>query len=395
MSKINVRNFQNENEDGAPDIVGISTFSATSYFVPTKGNTAQRPPNHLEEGSIRYNTDTKNLEYYRGHTIGGWVQFELIDPDLGGGTGSNTGLGTRALFAGGDTPSLLNFINFATLSTMGDAQDFGDLSTARGGGSAVSNRKIFVFGGGYAPSVSNSIDTTIFASLGNAVDTADLTFNANGAAGGAGNNIRGIFACGQNQSGTRQNIIQYYTFETAGDAVDFGDYSFDSGLTGSGCSSSTRSVISLGVSNASGSRVNNIEFVTTSTTGNSQDFGDLTTNRNGTGAFSNSTRGVWGGGETPAKANVIDYVTIATTGNAIDFGDMSYARANTSNDGASSPTRGVFSGGGNPAVSGNDNGRINVIEKVEILTTGNAVDFGDLQDHTSNHGVMSNAHGGL
>ena len=38
MSKINVRDFHNENEDGAPDIVGVSTFSATAYFVPTKGN---------------------------------------------------------------------------------------------------------------------------------------------------------------------------------------------------------------------------------------------------------------------------------------------------------------------------------------------------------------------
>ena len=47
MSKINVRNLSNENEDGAPDIVGVTTFSATSYFVPTKGTTAQRPPNHL------------------------------------------------------------------------------------------------------------------------------------------------------------------------------------------------------------------------------------------------------------------------------------------------------------------------------------------------------------
>ena len=62
MSKINVRSFSNENEDGAPDLVGISTFSATSYFVPSKGNTAQRPSDHVEGGSIRFNTDTKNLE---------------------------------------------------------------------------------------------------------------------------------------------------------------------------------------------------------------------------------------------------------------------------------------------------------------------------------------------
>ena len=61
MSKINVRSFSNENEDGAPDIVGVSTFSATSYFVPTRGTTEQRPSDHVEVGSLRYNYDTKNL----------------------------------------------------------------------------------------------------------------------------------------------------------------------------------------------------------------------------------------------------------------------------------------------------------------------------------------------
>ena len=52
MSKINIRDFYNENEDGAPDIVGVSTFSSTAYFVPTKGTTAQRPSDHVEVGSI-------------------------------------------------------------------------------------------------------------------------------------------------------------------------------------------------------------------------------------------------------------------------------------------------------------------------------------------------------
>ena len=125
MSKINVRSFSNENEDGAPDIVGVSTFSATSYFVPTRGNTAQRPSDHVEGGSIRFNTDTKNLEYYKGKGIG-WSQFDLIDPDLGGGTGSNTGLGTRALFGGGHSPGYVDTIDYVTISTLGNAQDFGD-----------------------------------------------------------------------------------------------------------------------------------------------------------------------------------------------------------------------------------------------------------------------------
>ena len=47
MSKINVRSFSNENDDGAPDLVGITTFSATSFFVPTRGTTAQRPSDHV------------------------------------------------------------------------------------------------------------------------------------------------------------------------------------------------------------------------------------------------------------------------------------------------------------------------------------------------------------
>ena len=391
MSKINVRNFSNENNDGAPDMVGVTTFSATSYFVPTRGTTAQRPSDHVEVGSLRYNYDIKNLEYYRGDTLG-WSQFDLIDPELGGGTGSNTGLGTRALFAGGDTPSLINTISFATLSTLGNSADFGDLSSARANSGCISNRKTIAWCGGYAPSISNSIETTIFASTGNGVDTADLTFNTNAPSAGGGDNTRGILAGGANPSGTKQNIIQYYNFEAAANAVDFGDAT-DIFFTGDSCASSTRTVFSFGF-NPSGGRVNVLEFVTTSTTGNSQDFGDLTDVRNGTGSLSNSTRGVWGGGENPAKTNTIDYITIATTGNATDFGDMTFIRSNAQGDGASSPTRGVFSGGGSPE-SGNDNGRTNIMDKIEILTTGNAIDFGDLIDHTSNQGVSSNGHGGL
>ena len=43
------------------------------------------------------------------------------------------------------------------------------------------------------------------------------------------------------------------------------------------------------------------------------------------GACSSHTRGVFGGGQSPAAINVIQYVTIATTGNATDFGDLTWA----------------------------------------------------------------------
>ena len=123
MSQINIRNLSNENDDGSPEIVGVSTFSATSFFVPPKGSTEERPSD-CEPGSIRFNTDTANLEYFRGKTIG-WSQFELVTPNLGGGTGSNTGLGTRLLFMGGSGST--DVIEFLTISTLGNTQDFGNL----------------------------------------------------------------------------------------------------------------------------------------------------------------------------------------------------------------------------------------------------------------------------
>ena len=94
MSEVRVNNLSNENNTGGPTISGITTYSGTNFFVPPQGDTASRPQS-CPTGSLRFNTDTAHLEYYRGDTIG-WVEIEaeLTEP-LGGGTGSNTGLGHR------------------------------------------------------------------------------------------------------------------------------------------------------------------------------------------------------------------------------------------------------------------------------------------------------------
>ena len=394
MSKINVRSFSNENEDGAPDLVGITTFSATSYFVPTRGTTAQRPSDHVEVGSLRYNYDTKNLEFYRGHTIG-WSQFELIDPDLGGGTGSNTGLGTRGFvmggFGGGDPTA--EEIQFITISTLGNAQDFGEL--LQGSQSAfhgLGNRiNAFYAGGSQVPAGLNVIQKITVASLGNAVDHGDLTagVRANGAA--VSNTIRGICA-GGNLGSPATNVIEYFSLIQSGNSVDYGDLSAaEEGLEGA-INSSTRGLI-FGVGSYGG---NTIEFITMSTTGNTTDFGDLIQGVGDAAGGCNSTRGVVGGGLGPSpvnQTNIIQFVTIATLGNSQDFGDLT---ENRNGLGAmSSPTRVVFAGGSVfPAHK-------NVMDKIEILTTGNAVDFGDLSNTGVTDGQLfhpnttSNGHGGL
>ena len=381
MSKINIRSFSNENEDGAPDIVGVSTFSATSYFVPSKGTTAQRPSDHVEVGSLRYNTDIKNLEYYRGDSIG-WSQFELIDPDLGGGTGSNTGLGTRMLAGGGDTApaTYTNQIDFLTISTLGDAEEFGDLTTAStgAGGSASRTRGLFtnrrVSG---SPAYTNEIDFVTIASTGDAQDFGDSTV-ANGYNKALSSQIRSL-----GLAYSSINSINYVTIATTGNAVDFGDQS--GVLEGGGtCASSTRGVL------AGGGNIQRMDYVTIMTTGDAKDFGDLSaTVTSGTG-LSNSTRGVFKIGFQSGFTNALEYITIATLGNSTDFGDA--LNVNSSLAMGASPTRGIIAGGASPT---SPYPRVNVIQKIEILTTGDAIDFGDLSFASSHPAGLTNGHGGL
>ena len=389
MSKINVRSFSNENEDGAPDLVGITTFSATSYFVPTRGTTVQRPSDHVEVGSLRYNYDIKNLEYYKGDTLG-WSQFELIDPDLGGGTGSNTGLGVRGIFAGGQNvpgSDKFNTIDFITISTLGNAQDFGDLSDTVNTAATTASRTRGIIAGGFP--TRGDIDFITIASTGNATDSgSDLSVNRNNHAA-CSDGVRAVFSGGY--TGSLINTIDYITIAAIGTAQDFGDLNNGTSSHAS-CESSTRGIIAGGASPnlSSPNNSNVIDFITIASTGNATDFGDLTQRRGSLDCgFGNSTRGLFAGGYAPGDQNTIDFITIATLGNATDFGDLLETRSQAG--GCASPTRGVIGGG----IGGSPRAHSNVIQFVTILSTGNAADFGDLSVSRNALRGTSNGHGGL
>ena len=398
MSKINIRSFSNENEDGAPDIVGVTTFSATSFFVPTRGTTAQRPSEHVEVGSLRYNYDIKNLEFYRGDSMG-WAQFELIDPDLGGGTGSNLGLGTRGIKGGGGNPST-DVIEFFTLSTLGDSQDFGNLTASGKAQSGASSRTRGLFAASDSPN-SNRIDFITIASAGiDAQDFGDIASGAQRHANGFSNGVRAFFAGGYGASPSPGdcNIIDHVLIAQTGDTVDFGDLSY-SMTNGGSCASSTRGIVAGGQNPG---YVNNIDHITMSTMGNQVDRGgDLTVARRTLGAASNSTRGIFFGGQNAnpnsnaGLTNTIDFITIASSGDATDFGDLTFGTNNGAINcmsGMASATR-VVMPGGTAFPFGTD---VNNIVYVEIATTGDSVDFGTLATRgTEGTSAFSNAHGGL
>ena len=382
MSEIRVDSIGNESNTGGPVLSGITTFSGQKYFIPPKGTTAERPSD-CPPGSIRFNTDSAHLEYWNGNV---WLEFEASSEDLGGALSgaatdgvSTRGTGTRGLFMGGG-PSASNTVDFITIPTLGNSQDFCNLSQARWtGGSAASSTRA-VTAGGETSSIVNTIDFGIFATSNDFIDFGDLATGMGQGVGGASSSTRGVFFGGGTPS--KSNVIQYITIAAEGNAIDFGDLSYaaDAQIEGV-CGSPIRGIAAGG---NTGSKINNISYITLTTLGNAQDFGDLTLARGTAGSGSNATRGVFAGGE--PNTNIIDFITIASTGDAQDFGDLqtaSYSRA-----GVSSPTRVCFGGGASPSV-------INTIDFIAIPTTGNASDFGDLT--RSNRGMTScsNGHGGL
>ena len=135
----------------------------------------------------------------------------------------------------------------------------------------------------------------------------------------------------------------------------------------------------------------NIDFITIASTGDAQDFGDLTVKRAQSAAASNSIRGIVFGGRYSPTQTLIDFVNIATLGNSISFGTLS--RSTTRDGGAmASSTRAAFGGGDNLDPAANET---NTIEYVAIATQGNSVDFGDLTQARNHMSGLSNGHGGL
>lgn len=128
----------------------------------------------------------------------------------------------RGLFAGGVPPvgADFNTIDYITITTTGNAIDFGDLLSANSSPAACSSATRGIFAGGQ-PSPINVIQYVTIAATGNAIDFGDLLSATNRLAA-CSSATRGVFG-GGNAAGTRTNTIQYVTIASTGNALDFGD----------------------------------------------------------------------------------------------------------------------------------------------------------------------------
>ena len=285
----------------------------------------------------------------------------------GAGGAAATWYGDRGVLGGGydmDALGATNTIAYFDITTLGNASDFGDLTTARYYPGAVSDGTYGVWGGGNTDSRSNVIDYITISTTSNATDFGDLDA-AREYCPGSSDGTTGLFMGGYDTNWS--NVIVSIIIASPGNATDFGDLTVSS-MKGAACSDGTYGVHGGGQTSTNNYE-NTIGYVTIATASNATDFGDLTVGRQNPGAAGNDTYGIFAGGRSSvSNTNTMDYITIATTSNATDFGDLTLARKGP--EGAGNNTRATFG----PGVQGSSQA---VIDYVSFDTPGNAADFGD------------------
>ena len=372
------------------------------HIIAAHGDRSSTPTPARTDSPIGITTENPGLTRDVDNTFGptfqggaGYASQNWLTLPKGTTTDRNR-TGGRGLIGGGvDVPSapttLFNSIEYINISSMGNAQDFGDLINSITSVGSLSSPTRGIFAGGLtSPSpvtYTNEIQYVNTASTGNAVDFGNLTADRRYMAT-CSSNTRGVFMGGEEEASPNAptDDIKFITMATLGDAEEFGNLTAATEIA-AGCSSPTRGIIGGGDNPAD---TNTIEFITIASTGDATNFGDLTDDRTSLCAGSSSTRGIFAGGRNaPTNYNIIDYITIATAGNAQDFGDLTDT-INQAFNIMSNSIRGVRSGG-NP----NGGTTLNSMEYVTIASTGNSQDFGDLIQARREHATCSDSHGGI
>ena len=208
-------------------------------------------------------------------STGSAIDFANLNFTSKGGPGCSNA--TRAVQARGyGAPSLDHEdVCFFTMASQQDAVDFGDLlsgSSYGGNGMASSTRGIII--PSRAPSgFVNSIEFCTIATTGNFQDFGDaISANHTDFCMAAGNATRGVMAGGQDSPNT-QTDISFITFASKGNAVKFGDLH-----TAHSYAASVSDPITMVIAGGQGS-TDRMDAISILTGGTSVDFGNLTVSK--------------------------------------------------------------------------------------------------------------------
>tara|TARA_Y100000310_G_scaffold61521_1_gene56814 strand:- start:331 stop:1560 length:1230 start_codon:yes stop_codon:yes gene_type:complete len=387
------------NTDRQSGVIGSAPSATTSSSNPT---ISTNPATGL--GTEWHNTSTGDIFLCFDATtnLNKWKGQRTFSDQIGSSTLMITP--TRGLISGGclgDNSSFQTTIDYVTIDTLGNATDFGDLTEGRTSHSALSNGKndrAIISAGGVAGNGSsgykNNIDYVTVSTPGNAQDWGDLascTATAGYEASGPGSdtdgahqgfgqectngtNDRGMTAGGyinqaSNLYGFHPNFL-IYTIPTTGTCVDSGKDLLRAGYNTGGCANGKSDRAVFAGQNQPSTNV--MQYTAISTVHNAIDFGDLTGTTSGNKGCSSdlNDRGIFN--HESGDATKIQYITISTTGNAADFGDLLVSDYSQTSFSSGIGDRACFAGGGNASPQPDQ------ISYITISSTGNSQDFGNL-----------------
>ena len=338
--------------------------SGITVFTHTIGSTE---PSNPSNGDTWFKSDDNTYHVYMNNAWQNW---------LGTAIASSGAFGDRGFRIGyyGTSNTISNNIEYWDISaSSGNAVDFGDLTRSHYRGMAASSADYVYTIGGYTAFNStavNVIDRFATATTGNATDVGDTVVSNvfDGTAEASISAGRVVYCDGKYQN--NNTTIEYFAFGSSVTAADFGDQNVAVYQMGS-AANETRKLIAGGYTTSAAT--NAIQYITMATTGNAADFGDLVhgaTYRSFGAGTGGQDKAIFGDGTAGGYSSAnMQYVDITTTGNAVDFGDLHTGAA--INTGLCNATKAHVIGGYNGA-------SINNIQQFTMATTGNATDYGDL-----------------
>ena len=236
-------------------------------------------------------SSSNRIQYIEFNTRGNAADFG--DATTTGQGAAGAGNNTRGVWAGGRVPSKTDTMQYLTMSTLGNAADFGNLITsgqASQGGLSSNTRGVYSGFNVYpsSPDHSDVMEYITISTTGNATDFGNLTDSRYGC-GGAASTVRGAWMGGQDGT-SNSNIIDYITIATTGNATNFGDLT----VARYYCAGVSNTIRGIGASGETPYK-NTMDYITIASTGNATDYGDLIEDTALGGVASNGHGGLVGG----------------------------------------------------------------------------------------------------
>ena len=265
-------------------------------------------------------SNTSRIDFINSHTLGNSRSFGNLT--AAGQDAHGSGNAERGLFQGRFSSDAIEYI---TIASEGNSIDFGNMIQARYYTASASSSTRAVTMGGLAPTTpaSNVIEYVEIATLGNALDFGDMSMGRLTDGTAFSSSIEAFCCGGYPASEESYEVIR---IASTGNSIASDNVSSGTQWPGAGCSNSTRGIWAGGA-NSSNNYTKEIRLITMASKGNTQFFGDLSnTSQGGGGAGSNATRGIISFGMSTDgnynDLNILEFVTFSTSGNAQDFGDL-------------------------------------------------------------------------